>query len=397
MARPVAFDAVLRARAASDAVEDVRRWLPEAHARDEAMIRESAAVGAMGASGVNRRSAATTEADRERERGNDAYKRGEYARAIERYDASVAVGETAAAYANRAMCWLKLEEWASAEVDCSRALELDVAAFGVKAYQRRGTARREMGKYMDSVMDFEEALRLEPTSKILKEERAKSQRAFELEEKIRPTQTRTRIRVDDDEQANGDAMDVDRGDTRRDVSSADDGRRNEREIKVKSREPPAPSGRASSTSSIDAGLVDRATAIAASKPIVAPRNGAEFERSYRREMKSTSSTSLARRAELLALVPAAAVTKMFAGGLEPDVLADVTTVALAHWLPTAFDTAVDWLERLPSTSRFAVSVALRPPHACPALTAAFAAAAAATADDLDATRRILALRRAFDA
>ena len=246
-------------------------------------------------------------------------------------------------------------------------------------------------------MDFEEALRLEPTSKILKEERAKSQRAFELEEKIRPTQTRTRIRVDDDEQVNGDAMDVDRGDTRRDVSSADDGRRNEREIKVKPREPPTPSGRASSTSSIDAGLVDRATAIAASKPIVAPRNGAEFERSYRREMKSTSSTSLARRAELLALVPAAAVTKMFAGGLEPDVLADVTTVALAHWLPTAFDTAVDWLERLPSTSRFAVSVALRPPHACPALTAAFAAAAAATADDLDATRRILALRRAFDA
>lgn len=243
MARPVAFDAVLRARAASDAVEDVRRWLPEAHARDEAMIRESAAVGAMGASGVNRRSAATTEADRERERGNEADKRGEYARAIERYDASVAVGETAAAYANRAMCWLKLEEWACAEVDCSRALELDVAAFGVKAYQRRGTARRKMGKYMDSVMDFEEALRLEPTSKILKEERAKSQRTFELEEKIRPTQTRTRIRVDDDEQVNGDAMDVDRGDTRRDVSSADDGRRNEREIKVKPREPPALSGR----------------------------------------------------------------------------------------------------------------------------------------------------------
>ena len=57
------------------------------------------------------------------------------------------------------------------------------------------------------------------------------------------------------------------------------------------------------------------------------------------------------------------------------VATDVTTVALAHWLPTAFDTAVDWLERLPSTSRFAVSVALRPPHARPALTAAFAAAA----------------------
>jgi len=395
MSRPVAFDAVLRARAASDAVEDVRRWLPEAHARDEAMIRESAALGAMGASGVNRRNQATTEADRERERGNEAYKRGEYSRAIERYDASVAAVETAAAYANRAMCWLKLEEWARAEADCSRALELDAVAFGVKAYQRRGTARREMGKYMDSVMDFEEALRLEPSSKILKEERAKSQRSFELEEKIRPTQTRTRILVDDDEDGGG--MDVDRGDVRRDVSDADADRRDGREIESETRETSAPSRRASATSSIDADLVERATAIAASKPIVAPRNGAEFERSYRREMKSTSSTSLARRAELLSLVPADAVTKIFAGGLEPDVLADVTTVALVHWLPTAFDAAVDWLERLPSTSRFAVSLALRPPTARPALTAAFDAAVAAKADDTDATRRLLALRRAFDA
>ena len=75
--------------------------------------------------------------------------------------------------------------------------------------------------------------------------------------------------------------------------------------------------------------MSKAAAIAASKPVVAPRNGAEFERAYRREMKAAASTTAAsRRAEILILVPPDKMETMFAGGLDPDILADVATIAL---------------------------------------------------------------------
>ena len=185
MAPLAALDAVQRARRASAAIESVKTWPPDAPAMVDAMRR--ARASAAGAPAVNARARAATA---QRARGAAAPRARHHAAADRPATPDRAVERNAAALANRAMCWLKLEKWDAAEADCSSALALDAVAFGVKAYQRRGMARREMGKYLESAMDFEEALRLEPTSKILKEERAKSQRAFELEAKIRPTQAR---------------------------------------------------------------------------------------------------------------------------------------------------------------------------------------------------------------
>lgn len=52
---------------------------------------------------------------------------------------------------------LKAENWEGVEEDCSDALKLD--PFYLKAWQRRGTARRALKQFLEAAQDFEEALR----------------------------------------------------------------------------------------------------------------------------------------------------------------------------------------------------------------------------------------------
>ena len=66
-------------------------------------------------------------------------------------------------YCNRAMAHLKLENWELADADASSSLDLDPAM--VKAYLRRGAARREQHRYADAVQDFERVLQIDPTNK----------------------------------------------------------------------------------------------------------------------------------------------------------------------------------------------------------------------------------------
>ena len=70
---------------------------------------------------------------------------------------SIQARPSAAAFANRAMVHLKAGEHAKAEQDCSSALVLDPRF--LKAWQRRATARRQLGKPLDAAQDIEEALR----------------------------------------------------------------------------------------------------------------------------------------------------------------------------------------------------------------------------------------------
>lgn len=59
-------------------------------------------------------------------RGNDLFKAGQFASAKECYAHCAAMEPSnAVAYANKAMAELKLQEWAEAEADCTKALELD--------------------------------------------------------------------------------------------------------------------------------------------------------------------------------------------------------------------------------------------------------------------------------
>ena len=66
-------------------------------------------------------------------------------------------------YANRALCQLKLDNFYSAESDCSTALQLDGSY--VKAYHRRATARMNLKQYKEAKHDLEKVLKLEPSNK----------------------------------------------------------------------------------------------------------------------------------------------------------------------------------------------------------------------------------------
>lgn len=370
-ASSVALDAIQRARTTSSALENLRDWFPDIRAEDDALRRAKDTAAAAGVM-------SSDDAGAHRERGNEAFRRGDYSTAIEAYDRSVATRPSAAALANRAMCRLKLEEWAAAEADCTAALELD-PAYGVKAYMRRGTARRHLKKYLDSVMDFEEALRLEPTSKILREERLTSQRMFELEAKVRPTQPRRRLKIEEEGAETSGGDDNSRMD---DASASPTPAESEEaeEVPIQVKREAAPK---SAPDALTTDLVKRATEIASKKPIAAPRNGAEFERAYRREMKAESSdeeASLSRRAAVIGAVSPDDLVRFFSGGLDSDILIDIARVTTLIRFPSDPHSALRSLEALQSLPRFAVSVALASASAKSCLRDAVAVARAATTD-----------------
>lgn len=104
-----------------------------------------------------------TDAELWKARGNKAFSAQNYVQAKQDYTQSIALQPTCLAYANRAMAELKLGEYAAAEADCTEALALDAAY--VKAYLRRASALKHLGKLLEAAEDYEYALRLEPTSK----------------------------------------------------------------------------------------------------------------------------------------------------------------------------------------------------------------------------------------
>jgi len=86
--------------------------------------------------------------------------------------------------ANRAMCLIKQEKYAAAEMDCTLAIQLDKNY--IKAYHRRGTARVKLQKYEDALKDFESVLKLEPNNKIAQEELNKVNRLIESKSLVFP-------------------------------------------------------------------------------------------------------------------------------------------------------------------------------------------------------------------
>ena len=70
---------------------------------------------------------------------------------------SIEAQPTCVAFANRAMAHLKAGNAAAAEEDCSAALQRD--ATYLKAWQRRSSARRALGRQLDAIDDLEQALR----------------------------------------------------------------------------------------------------------------------------------------------------------------------------------------------------------------------------------------------
>ncbi|KAJ0914768.1 putative RNA-polymerase II-associated protein [Helianthus annuus] len=121
----------------------------------------------------------SVDANSEKELGNDFFKQRKYKEAVECYSRSLALSPTAVAYANRAMAYLKLKRFQEAEDDCTEALNLDDRY--IKAYSRRSTARKELGKLKDSKEDADFALRLEPHNQEIKKQYAEAKSLYDKE------------------------------------------------------------------------------------------------------------------------------------------------------------------------------------------------------------------------
>ncbi|XP_010267984.1 PREDICTED: RNA polymerase II-associated protein 3 isoform X2 [Nelumbo nucifera] len=119
------------------------------------------------------------DATSEKELGNEYFKQKKFNEAIDCYSRSIALMPTAVAYANRAMAYLKIKRFEEAEDDCTEALNLDDRY--IKAYSRRATARKELGKLKAAIEDAEFALRLEPNNQELKKQYAESKALYDKE------------------------------------------------------------------------------------------------------------------------------------------------------------------------------------------------------------------------
>ncbi|XP_058770411.1 uncharacterized protein LOC131644041 isoform X1 [Vicia villosa] len=115
----------------------------------------------------------------EKDLGNEFFKQKKFKEAIDCYSRSIAFSPTAVAHANRAMAHIKLRRFQEAEDDCTEALNLDDRY--IKAYSRRATARKELGKNKESMEDAEFAMRLEPNNQEVKKQYADAKSLYEKE------------------------------------------------------------------------------------------------------------------------------------------------------------------------------------------------------------------------
>lgn len=99
-----------------------------------------------------------------KEKGNAAYKKKEWNKAVSYYTEAIKLNEgNATFYSNRAAAYLELGCFQEAEEDCSKAISLDKK--NVKAYMRRGTARESLLYVKEALQDFKHVCVLEPQNK----------------------------------------------------------------------------------------------------------------------------------------------------------------------------------------------------------------------------------------
>ncbi|CAK6967147.1 sperm-associated antigen 1-like [Scomber scombrus] len=99
-------------------------------------------------------------ANREKDKGNEAFRAHDYEEAVAYYSRSLSIMSTVAAYNNRAQAEINLKHWHKAMRDCQRVLELEPG--NMKALQRRATVHKHMGNFQMAVEDLRMVLKEEP-------------------------------------------------------------------------------------------------------------------------------------------------------------------------------------------------------------------------------------------
>ena len=303
-----------------------------------------------------------------RERGNAHFKKGEFVEAERSYTKSLASKETAAALSNRAMVRLKLGKAASAAKDCGRSVDLlsfeasedgedrsKREALLVKTWQRKGTAEMEMKMYREAAVSFENALRIEPESKTIREQRKAAVK------KMEETKDTSKVKHEEVELRVKDFVDK----KKQKLNPTTEGKKEELETpspaasaKVKAldatekkdeEEPVA--RRSKETSSVDVEKVRKAIS-KLDHDDDEIQTGPAFDKQWK-----LAANSWEKKCKVLRAVRAENVTKILAERLTGDLLGDIIVSVLTHWISEddANDDPINWLAELTKTNRFSMA------------------------------------------
>ncbi|XP_069776527.1 sperm-associated antigen 1-like isoform X2 [Narcine bancroftii] len=105
-------------------------------------------------------------ADREKDKGNEAFRAGDHKEALLYYTRSISVMPNVSAFNNRAQTEIKLQEWQKALKDVEKVLELDPG--NLKAYLRRATVYKHLGNHQAASDDLKKVLQAEPDNSLAK-------------------------------------------------------------------------------------------------------------------------------------------------------------------------------------------------------------------------------------
>ncbi|TFY52884.1 hypothetical protein EVJ58_g9759 [Rhodofomes roseus] len=116
----------------------------------------------------------------EKDKGNAAFKAGDFPTAIGHYSAAIVADPTNPTYPlNRAAAYLKLGKNEDAERDCDKVLTLD--RHNVKATFRRGQAKAALQRLAEARADFWKVLEIEPANDAVKAELKKIEDALKAQ------------------------------------------------------------------------------------------------------------------------------------------------------------------------------------------------------------------------
>ncbi|XP_067393348.1 sperm-associated antigen 1 isoform X2 [Emydura macquarii macquarii] len=142
-------------------------------------------------------------ANREKEKGNEAFAIGDYKEAVTYYTRSISVLPTVAAYNNRAQAEIKLQNWHNAFQDCEKVLDLEPG--NLKALMRRAAVHKHLQNYQAAIEDLTKVLHVEPENAIAKKNLSDIEQKLKDLEPVSEIQTKgKRIFIQDIEESDGD-------------------------------------------------------------------------------------------------------------------------------------------------------------------------------------------------
>ena len=350
----------------SSFAEDVEKFLELAKRKDGSLLeekkkrREKASLTDKAARETTRKKEEEFKEEEEehvllRERGNMHFRRGEYAEAEASYTKSLQGKETAAALSNRAMVRLKLGKAEACAKDCQRSVDLLLEedevgeatskrdGLLVKTWQRKGTAEMEMKMYREAAASFENALRIEPESRTIREQRKAAVKEMEMIE-VKDGEVELRAR---DFLAKRQRVSIEKKKELETPSPA---------AIVQTKKKEAMAKEEMKTTTMDIEKVRKAIS-KLDHDEEEIKTGPIFDKQWK-----LAATSSEKKCKILRAVRAENITKILAERLTGDLLGDIIVAILTHWITEDYantssndDDPVNWLTALTKTNRFSMA------------------------------------------